>query len=361
MKKQIFILIVALMASVTMLWGQTTPTPSTALALTGAVTCPVPRAITGLIGNDALHPVPGAPYTYQVNVPNPAGTKSYYWQVTQNQTFLTAGILNTTGAEVVNGLHLAAAGAELNNETATGTGEDIIITWKSFTHDPTAPVFVVIYVVNDDGSCSTQNVKVWMIEPISAFSLDIANVEQNGTVDAYGTDYSTCVSNIASAVYDIATGGGVIYDFGTDYLFFTVTAANFTTSWNMTLNMVNDVVGTQVITATEWAYSNAPTVWAPYVAGGPILAQDPTGTVGAAGECIIIRLTVAHNKEEILAPQTITLAVDGTSGAAGIYPDLHHVDGLADGFTNDFANHILKPRPTILEVNPAAPSFLPIR
>lgn len=351
MKKQIFILIMALAASVTMSFGQTVPT------LSGPATCPVPRPLDPtMLGSDALKPLPGSPYTYEVSVPNPVGTKTFRWIVTQDQTFLTNGILNEAGAESAPGLHMASAGAELNSTTGEGTGEDIIITWKSFTHDPTKPVFVVIFVVNDDGTCTTQNLKVWQIEPLNAFTLDITNLQLTGAAEAYDTDYATCVSNIASATYD-ASGPGVLYDFGTDYLFFTVNAANFTTSWLMDLQLAGET-GTQAYTAFEWAYANAPTVYTPFVTGTPatVLAQDPSGNVGVNGECVIIRVTLAHNKEEVLAPQTITLAVDGVSN---LLPDLHYVDGQPDGFTNDIAGHILKPRPTILEVNPPAPSFLP--
>ena len=359
MKKLFTILILVLMANVTLVWGQTTA------VLGGLVTCPVPQAIPiAVLPNDALHPVPGTSYTYSVSVPAPVGgTKSYKWIVTQQQTFLTTGVLNITGAEAVGGLHIAAAGAaELNNTITepTASGEDIDITWKSFIHDAAQPVFVVIYVENNDGTCTTQNMKVYQIEPVNAFTLDIANVEQTGTVEAYGATYSTCVSNIASAIYDGTVGAlGVIYDFGTDYLFFTVTAANFTTSWDMSLT-VTGITGTQAITNVDWAYNNAPTTWAAFTLGTPSTVNVQTGsTVGIAGECILIRVTIAHNKEEVLLPQTITVAVDGVTNVT--LPDLHHVDGVADGFTNDLALHIMKPRPTINSTTPTFPGvdFLP--
>lgn len=340
MKKQLFILVLALVAGVTMSFGQTT----SSLPSGGAITPPTPRGFdVGILTSDALHPVAGTPYTYSVTVPNPSGTKSYKWIVTQEQTFLTTGVLNTTNAESVGGTHIAAAGAELNATTVepATSGEDIVITWKSFIHDPAKPVFVVIYVENNDATCVTQNVKVYQIEPVNSFTLDIANVQIDGTVTAYGTDYSTCVSNIASAVY---SAGGVVYDFGTDYLFYTITAANFTGSWALDMQLAGLASGQ---TATlDWAYSNAPNTWTAYTLGTPatVNAQDPTGTVGAAGECIIVRVTVAHQKEEVLAAQTVTLSVDGISNTL---PDLHYVTGLADGFTNDLANHIMKPRPTI--------------
>lgn len=351
MKKQITILVLVLMASVTFSWGQTIQT----LPGTGAIVCPVPRGFPiGVLTSDALHPVAGTPYTYRVTVPAPLGTKTFKWIITQEQTFITTGLLNTTNAEAVGGTHIAAAGAELNANTAAGFGEDIDITWKSFIHSAALPVFVVIYVENNDGTCTTQNLKVYQIEPVNSFTLDIANVKIDGTVLGYGINDSTCVSNIASAVYDPA--GSVAYDFGTDYLFYTVTAANFTGSWTMDLTLTGPTA--KQVGTIEWAYSSTPTAWTAFALGTPatVNAIDATGTVGVAGECIIIRITVKHNNEEVILAQPIIVAVDGVSNTL---PDLHYETGAADGFTNDLASHIMKPRPTIDAVTPTP--FLPIK
>ena len=318
--------------------------------LTGTLTCPVPRAIdVSCLASDNLHPLPGVPYTYSVSVPAPPGVKSFKWIVTQEQTFLTSGQLNLSNAESAGGIHISAAGPELNNTSAEGSGEDIDITWKSFTHDPARPLFLVIYVENSDG-CITQNLKVFMIQPQEAFTLDIAAVKTDGSVLPWGDAFESCVSDIASARYDPSAAGGMVYDYGTDYLFFVVAAANFSTSWQPAFQ-VTGTAPAQAATV-EWAYPGTLGTWNPATAA--VEAKSSDGSVGAAGECILVRVTVKHNSEEVLAAQSIALAVDGLTNLAAPVAerkaDLHFTGsqcGQPDGFDNDVAVHILKPRPTI--------------
>jgi len=358
MKKQLFSLVLALVAGVTLSFGQN--------ALSVVPTAPAPRALdVTCLSSDALHPVAGTPYTYAVTVPTPAGTKSFKWIVTQEKTFLANGILNEANAEAAGGTHIAAAGTELNAVSADPVGLDITITWKSFIHDAALPVFVVIYVENADAAgCTTQNVKVYQIEPKNAFTLDITNIALDGTKSAYGDNLTTCVSNIASATYDAAAPTGVVYDFGVDYIYYAVTAANFTTSWQPTFQITGLAGGTQT-SLIEWAYpanANVATGWNATTA--PVLAQDPTGTVGAAGECVIVRVTVDHNSEEVLTALNIQLAIDGltnlAAAAASQLPDLHYVDCSIDNFTNDITTHVLNPRADIQSATPGAGvNFLP--
>jgi hypothetical protein len=341
MKQQLIILSLALMCSNSILQGQ---------ELSGTVTCLTPRAIdVTCLSNDALHPMPGTPYSYAVNIPTPPGEKTFKWIVTQEQTFLTDGVLNLANAESAGGTYIAAAGAELNSTTAGAGGESIDITWKSFSHDPAKPVFVVIYVENTDG-CTTQNLKVFQIQPQTAFTLDIVNLNSDGTLTGYGDQPASCVSDIASATYDASAADGIAYDFGTDYLFYVVSAANFAASWQPSFQLTG-ISGTQEAT-TEWAYPDSPGIWNP--AGMVVTAKNPTGAVDAAGECIIVRVKIRHHSEEILAALSISLAVDGLTNLAAPLAeqkaDLHHTGaecGVPDGFSNDIATHILKPRPLV--------------
>ncbi len=311
--------------------------------LTNTLTSPVPRSLdVTCLSSDALHPVPGNAYTYTISVPTPPGEKSFRWMVTQEQTFLTDGILNLANAEEAGGLHLATAGAELNNVTSAGTGEDIEITWKSFVHDPLMPVFVIIYVENADG-CTAQNMKVFQIEPRQAFTLDIANLAADGTPSAYGEAMESCLSNIASARFDPLDNNHIVYDYGTDYLFFVVNAAGVSGAWQPDFRL-SGIIGSQE-TSIEWSYPVSPDSW--NAATDPVQVRAVSGTTDSSGECIIVRLTVKHHAEEVLTGQSIVLAVDGTSNSL---PDINHTDCAADGFDNDFATHILKPRPAILKL-----------
>lgn len=371
MKKQLLILIVALFA----------------LGISGAyaqTTCPTPRTIECLT-SDALHPIAGTPYTYEVTVPTPAtGTNYYTWYVTQNQQFINAGVLNnTTNLEPIGGAFVNAASGWYNTSTA---GQNTIsITWQSFTYDPANPVFVVINVVNQ-GSCNTQNLKVYKIQPQNAFTLDLTNVDQSGTTLGYGAGNSFCIHDVVSATYDATLPEGVIYDFGVDYMYFVVTAANWNTSWMPSIQLTG--IDAEETVAVEWAYSTSTP--AAYTAAGsftltagtwttttPVLAQAAGGNVGPGGECILIRVTLDHSNAALnyegLTNEAVTLAVDGQTNltATPTTPDVHYSNtapavnalcGLADGFQYDVATQTLTARPDI-QTGPTmpAPGLLPVK
>lgn len=366
MKKQLLILVLVLFG-ISLTYGQT-------------VTCPVPRNVdVTCLPNDAIHPIAGNPYDYIVTVPTPPGTHTYNWFVTDDPAFLAGGVL-TTDIDGAPGTYLAATGAGYNN-TTTGTNT-ISLTWNSFVYDPANPVFVVIQVTStstDPGLCVTNNLKVFRIEPVNAFTLDIANVDLTGTAANYETPIDRCISDVVSAAYNSATGG-VLYDFGVDYLYYVVTAANFSTSWRPSLR-VTAIDPLETVTAVEWARNDDFTFTTPhampfdatanaYVATDVVTALATNGTVGQAGECILIRVTIDHTgtngNYQGLANETVTVAVDGFTQLALTTPlgDVHWSStlpsnntfcGLEDGFQFDLATQIIRPRPDIQSATPAVP------
>jgi hypothetical protein len=366
MKKQISILIVALFfLNLTSAFGQ--------------VTCPAPRAVDATcLPNDALHPIPGSPYNYIVTVPTPPGTKEFTWLVTQDKNFIVSPGTLTTNRETTTGNFLAATGAGYNDPVA-GTAT-LSLTWKAFTYDAANPVFVVIQVKNTDitSGCTPNNLKVFKIEPVNAFTLDIANVgADKKTVSAYETNIDRCISPVVSATYDATAPEGVKYDFGLDYLYFVVTAANFTTSWRPSLQ-ITGLDAKETVTAVEWfrpddatfATAGAMTLsGSSYTAATPVLALATSGTVGPTGECIVIRVTIDHtngtNSWEGITDETIIIAVDGKTQLAATTPvgDIHFSKtvgtaadcGKEDDFRNDKATQVLKARPDIQSATPANP------
>lgn len=372
MKKQLVMILVAIIViGLSSSFGQT-------------VTCPVPRPVDPVcLPSDALHPLAGTPYNYVVNVPTPPGTKEYTWFVTQDPAFIAAGVL-TANRETVPGVHVAASGAGYN-DPLTGTNT-LSLTWKSFTIDLANPVFVVIYVKNTApaGGCVTNNMKVFKILPVNAFTLDIANVTAAGVAQAYETPIDRCIHDVVTATYDPTAPEGVLYDFGTDYLYYVVTAANFSTSWRPSVQL-SGVDPLETVTAVEWARPNdfafgtphaMPLAAGTYTSTDPVLVLDPTGTVGSAGECILIRVTLDHtngaSQYQGLTDETITLAVDGVTqlALATPLPDVHYSStlpvpnancGLADGFLYDKAVQTLKPRPDITAPAMPAPGLLPVK
>lgn len=373
MKKQLILTIISvLVLGTSVSFGQT-------------VTCPIPRPVdVTCLPSDALHPLPGTPYNYVVNVPTPPGTKEYTWFVTQDPNFIAAGVL-TGNREVVGGLHIAATGTGYN-DPLTGAST-LSITWKAFVPDPALPVFVVISVKNTASTpdaCVTNNMKVFKILPVNAFTLDIANVTPAGVAQAYETPINICIHDIVSATYDATSPEGIIYDFGVDYLYFAVTAANFSTSWEPSVQ-ISGIAAGETVTAVEWArntdfgFSNPnPMTLASgvYTADDPVTVLDPSGTVGPNGECILIRVTIDHtngaNQYQGLSDETITLAVDGVTDltASTPTPDVHYSNtlpsanllcGQADGFTYDVATQTIKPRPDITAPAMPAPGLLPVK
>mgnify|MGYP001362490856 CR=1 FL=1 len=360
MKKQLFILTLALFA----------------IGISGAyaqITCPTPRPVECLT-SDALHPIAGNPYTYTLNVPTPPGTKSYQWYVTQDPNFMAGGILNSGTATLVGGPLVAAYTGTYNVSTADQNSIEII--WQSFVYDPLAPVFVVINVVNAGATCNTQNLKVYKIEPQIAFTLDLANVTSANTTQNYGEQNSFCIHDVVSATYDATAPEGVIYDYGVDYMYFAVTAANYSTSWMPSIQL--NGIDLEETVAVDWAYGGTSTPAAFTAAGSftlaagtwttttPVLAQAANGGVGQAGECILIRVALDHSNAALnyegIANETVTLAVNGVTNLAGTpIPDIHYLTGagcgLDDGFANDVSTQVLLARPDVQSATPGVAPY----
>jgi len=363
MKKQILLLIVAFVASITMAFGQTNPLQQSADANRLTAAPPACLAPTPVVcPSDALHPVPGTPYEYSIAVPTNLGsgaTFRYRWFVTQDPNIITTtgGVTSvTSNVEAATGSGSFVQSAVSNYNDIVGGSNLINITWKSFVHNPALPVLVVIYVEGEDG-CLTNNLEVFEIQPVHAFTLDIANIASTGLPAS--DNHETCVSPVESAIY---TAGSLTMNYGTNYLYFVVTAANFTDSWLPEF----DLDGHGGRTATiEWQYPAQATVatgWnAPTV---PVVASGGEGSsVGSAGECIIVRVTIAHGAEETIALLPIELAVNGTMNDPTTpgadytniaFEDVHHTNCLADGFENDKITQVLKPRPDINSSTPAS-------
>jgi hypothetical protein len=373
MKKQLLLLIVTIFAiSFSTAYGQTL----------------VPRPVTCL-SSDALHPIAGQPYNYDITVPTPAGTKEYTWFVTQDEHFINGGVLTANRQVIPSSALIAATGTGYNN-AGTGTS-NLSITWKSIAYDPKVPIFVIIQVKNASSSpdlCLTQNMKVYKIIPQNAFTLDIANLAKGagdniaGTlVGGYGANFDRCIHDVVDAKYDETAPEGVIYDFGTDYMFFEVVAANFSGTWKPSFTL--SVSAAEEAVAVEWASDKNFTtphvltltagVWS---SADVYTAVAAGGAVGPLGESIYVRVTLDHSTTvnyEGLTDETIVLAVDGITNlsapVADQLGDVHTVAGgvpskclWVDLFANDIATQTLKPRPAInAAATMPAPGLLPVK
>ncbi|SHF10645.1 hypothetical protein SAMN05444274_103510 [Mariniphaga anaerophila] len=320
--------------------------------------------------DDALHPIPGKTYTYGVTV-NPTVTTGYIRWFVYNATangadIITGGSIATAvgAAEADGGGSLYLLDAEDNvYNSDTNTQPTIDISWQSF-NSATTEILLVAYVEGEAG-CS-DNIEVYRIQPSFSFTLDIAGLMPDGTLPASGSNANECVSPVQIASYD---GTNLNMDYGENYIFFAVNAANFVHSWQPTFTIVDNGTETTVdISNIEWAYpdqaiandgTNATGTW--NAATAVVNAQDASGAVGDAGECIIVRVHLDHGTAEndANANRYFTLGVDGVMYDAGAttgneYANSNLADldpGTNSPCTNtetDQATYDLTPRPEIV-------------
>nr|WP_319572288.1 hypothetical protein [uncultured Draconibacterium sp.] len=358
MKKQILILtffVAAILAGTTSAFAQ----PFDDAYLDAAVaSCPVPAVLNcGTAG--ALNPLPGETYTYDIDFvsgENPGAT--VHWFVTTDVNVMASATI-TTNHEAVGGTYLLNAGTALGGNAAyddgTNTGDVLALQWNYF--NPTTTVLLVAFVVDADGC--TNNIEAYKIEPVFNFVLEIAALEDNGVVQDPANPLE-CVSPVQSATFD---GTNLVMDYGDNYIYYIVTAANFVHSWDPTFYAPTSTGGSTVGTV-EWTYAadaaTAGATW--YTDADNVLAQDATGNVGANGECIVLRVNVDHgNANEFLVSETYTTGVDGVmyNAATSDYSNGNLADLDADGSggcintVTDQANYIITPRP---DVNAEAPT-----
>lgn len=303
--------------------------------------------------DDELHPIPGKTYTYGVTT-DPTTVASIHWFVTDVSPVIAAGVLTPT-RDVINGDYILNAGPSLlagsaNYDDDANTTAQISIAWKSF-NATSNNVLLVAYVSGADG-CS-DNIEVYKIEPSIGFTLDIAGLLDDGTLGD-----EECLSPVESATYD-GTAGNLATDYGENWIFFSVNAANFVHSWQP--DFTTTYTGAGTVSAVEWAYpadALANTNWNAETA--PVLAQDASGAVGVDGECIVLRVRIDHGTDELdasVAAAVLTMGVDGimydSENANYTNTDLADLDNGAtptDPCLNnvtDEADYTLTPRPSI--------------
>jgi hypothetical protein len=321
-------------------------------------------------GLDALAPVPGTSYAYTVTSPTTTG--AVHWFVTDDAQLMDAQASIVAGIEPSNGTSPYILTADAAYNDVANTSKTVNITWKSFDGNANAVILVVYNV--DDANC-TDNMEVYRIIPQYNFTLDVASISDDGATGGDVTPVQDCVNPIQAASYDGGTNTLTV-DYGTDYVFFAVNAANWVTSWMPdNFSAVSDLAGSTPV-VTGWAYPDEATTGGTWHAIGDPLdfvdASHPAyvndglsnnGFVGSDGACIIVRVQVDHGTTtENIVNETITLTVNGemynavTSTFDGTYPDLDediNNGGCIADDTSDAADYIITPRPDIEEDTPS--------
>lgn len=347
MKKQILILsmitLVLIFAGATKSFGQYVSN------MTGAPTCTPAIALGCADANDPLHPLPGQSYTYTIET-DPAAVGSVLWFVTDESQIITYTAPGTPvlqpNRDVIDGEYILTATVAAYNNPAN-MAKTIDISWKSF--DAVAHEVLLVAYVTGAAGCS-DNVEVFRIEPIFSFTLDIA-----GLLDGGALGDEECLSPVESALYD---GANLTMDYGENWVFFSVNAANFVNSWEPTFSAV--AANGSTIGTIEWAYPADAVANVNWNASGvPVMAQVAGGAVGAAGECIVIRVQVDHagiEHDNTAGPEVVTLSIDGVmydAATAGYgnaaWNDLDEPTTGTACVNNitDTATYTLTPRPAI--------------
>ena len=354
MKKQILILAMITLAFIfagTKSYGQVVYPK----VLSGAPVCATAVPLTCATENE-LAPLPGKVYTYSINVDGgapPAGTK-ILWYVTNQATIISgagaAPALTPAGSRDGNpGTYVLTATSPYNDPTNTSASIDI--SWKSFDGNLNK-VVLVAYVINASGC--TDNVEVYRIKPSFAFTLDLVALLDDGNQGS-----TECVSSIESASTD---GTNLTMNYGENWVFFSVTAANFVNSWLPSFSVISYTgaggVASVPTADIQWAYSaNAQSAlvadW--HAVTVPVTAQVAGGAVGAAGECIIVRARIVHGSSPTAG--TLTFGVNGImyDPATTLYATttLKDLDAptapavVCDNNVTDQVTYTLSPRPAI--------------
>jgi hypothetical protein len=357
MKKQFFFLMVFTLMSVSMVWGQG--------AKPGSV--PKPSSCTP----DALHPVAGVPFTYKATVTPGGGT--YEWWATKDPNFITApGVTNMSThlkspTTTVPGTDLLTTSA---NYASGSTSDEVTITWSDAVLSTTkyqaapgatpSPTFVAVHYIGTAAECA-DNFKVYELDPINAFTVDIKNIEDGAkTIMEYDVKDDQCPSGVSKATY---VSGAMQYEYGVDTMFYEVVAANFTSYWVPTFTLTgNHAVQTYTVSYTYDAPStwSASTVWSPVVSGTTQFLVDPTVTSTANGVSVYVRVIITNNNYEGLALRTIRMAADGQNsvGTWDIVNSATECTATTAADMHDYAEQDLKPRPTVpsTTTSPTAPN-----
>jgi hypothetical protein len=341
MKKQIFILVMAIFA--------TTAAFAQPYALPGTKPTPLTCALT-----DPLTPVAGRPYDYSAVIAPPGGTA--FWYATNSTTFTTAGARVATVIPA-DDVKIAASSVGYNTAiTPASSPTKTTITWTSAglagIDATTKPLFVVVEYTGPSATCANNNIKVIQILPKVAFTVDITNMTNAATPVplAIGAPTSQCFDMVQSVKF---TAGKIDIDYGTNILYFEVIAANFTGSYKPTLKLTG-LQGTQTA-AIDWGIAigtygqtlvadQAPTAGA---ITSPQFTVQTQATSTADGVSIFVRVTVKNHGFEGLADLPVTLAVEAIDSATPGNPDVMANCTVSPTPFEDTSVQTLKLRPTV--------------
>ncbi len=347
MKKQFLILMLALFAlSVSNSYGQAVPGSS-------------PRPLPTDCATGPLSPIAGVPYTYGADVTPPGGTA--VWYATTSTTFMEDGNRVATPLTVGSGNPIAAAANYLVNDSPVINPTETSITWTSSALAAVDNInnflFVVVEYTAAAADCSN-NMKVYRINPVNAFTVNVKNLNT-----VYGVDDPQCYAPVKGAVFNPGTLD-MTMDYGSNTLLFEIVAANFTESWTPTFAL-NGLSGAQRADVF-WSYTSDFAIensLGTNLGNGTINGQEVTTSITdtSNGVSIFVKVVVHNNTYEGISNDPITLYAMGLNAA-----DESNIDNfsaspsctvnITDIADADSAYQTLEARPAVDE-NPAPPDM----
>lgn len=331
MKKQLLLLVLAVFAGYSSLFGQT-------------------------CADGPLSPAAGTPYNYAATVSGAGydGTGPFTWYVTKDVDLINGAVVPNSGGEII------ASGAGAYN-APIGGANTITIEWTSQAIANNVPYYLVIkYSQTNAGttpSCSAMNMKVWAIQPINKFLLAV-----NSFAGAIGMDGVYCSADVSSAIVTPGASPTVAYVYGVNNLYAEITASKYAGEWTPSFK-ITGLDAIQTIASVNWdtdpagTFANTTTLGAPgeYVSNSNAIAAYD-GSLK-----IYVRVTVDNNSFENLAGETVNVAVDGiipvTTGSP--LPDvISDTDCAPEAIFGKNTNLTVNPRPTVTP-DPATGNFIP--
>lgn len=303
-------------------------------------TAPTPVTCT----DDALHPIIGKEYTYKATGTPTGGT--YHIFATNKTNFIaTNGDLDTAGAYTT-GNQITTTDANYN--VGTNNNGEAKLSWSSAAANPS---FVVVQYKAPIGACTTDNLKVYKIEPKNAFTIELRNMEKdavNNTFTTKTTNVDVCSANIQSATYN---GTKMEYNYGSQSFFYELIAANYD---NKTFEAKFKLSGldTNQSAKLKWGVDKAAinNDLGNIISGGAEVSVTVTADANvnpSAGVSIYLELVVENGSYEGITDKNITLSADATTGTGANKLKDVKADCTEEGDFADTATQTLIKRPTI--------------
>jgi hypothetical protein len=332
MKKQLSF-VVAIFASVSILYGQTCTTAG------------------------PLHPSATVPYTYAVNISAINGysnSGNFTWYVTTDLNIITGNEVAATGDVITVGPGLTYGKANV----AAGQ-KSMTISWSTdaVALAVTHPYYLVVKYGQNNGTCSASNMKVWKISPVNNFLLAIEAVDAAGA----GSTGVYCAADITNA---IITGDHVAYSYGENTFYSKVTASNITGEWTPSVNIPALNSG-QTIKELGWS----PTVSGTYTAftgaanttGGDFTSSTKAVAAADGSLSIFIKLVVSNGTWEGLVDQDIAIGIDGVYSNAALKDVKSATDCTEESDFGKSITQTIKARPAIISDTPSGdPLVVPV-